>query len=58
MLLDSIKPSKTCLPIICGWFRNTATKISFGIRDFKAKQLQESLASISQVIKNRKTHLK
>lgn len=44
MLLDSIKPGKTCLPIICGWFSNAATKISFEIYDFKAKQLQESLA--------------
>lgn len=47
MLLDSVKPGKTCLPIICGWFSNAATKISFRIHDFKVKQLQESLASVS-----------
>lgn len=45
MLLDLIKPGKTCLPILCGWFSNTATKISFGIYGFKTKQLQEALAS-------------
>lgn len=51
MLLDLVKPGETCLPILRGWFSNTAIQ-ELGTCDFKTKQFQESLASItSQVTK-------
>jgi len=50
-LLDLIKPGKTCLPILHGWVSNTTIQ-KLGIYDFKTKQFQECLVSItSQVTK-------